>query len=196
MSRKPLLLTSLCCILLFTPRIALADVGLPMIFLVWPASWVLFVPVVLIEALVAHRMLALRAGRSLGLATLANAASTLVGVPLTWLILVVPEVLLDGGGKAHGVTTWSGKFVSAILQAAWLVPYEEDFYWMLPAACIALCIPFFFASVLIESLVGRLVVRGRASELRRWSWVANSLSYAAIEFGLVGWLVVSVLCHR
>lgn len=60
---------------------ALADVGLPMLVVAWPTAWILFVPVVLVEALVARKMLSLSARDALKLSLVANTWSTLSAFP-------------------------------------------------------------------------------------------------------------------
>ena len=44
-------------ILILLPTVAQADAGLPMLALLWPAFWVLFIPIVIIEAWVARRII-------------------------------------------------------------------------------------------------------------------------------------------
>ena len=41
------------------PATAQADAGLPMLVLLWPLSWIAFIPVVIIEAWIAKRILGL-----------------------------------------------------------------------------------------------------------------------------------------
>ena len=75
---------------------AAADVGMPMIVLVWPGAWVLFLPVVALQSVVAHRLLKLSAGRALRVSFVANLVSTLAGIPVTWLLLLMLQWLIIG----------------------------------------------------------------------------------------------------
>jgi hypothetical protein len=165
------------------PVNASADAGLPMIIIVWPASGVLFLPIVVIEALVARKLLGLTFRRSLGVSAVANAVSTVGGIPLTWALLVLPlfgvALLPDALG-----------FLALPFYVAWLPPVEAT--WLIPLAVGLFCVPCFFASVFIERWVARRLLRGHAApEVRRWSWVANLWSYGAIWLALLiamGWL--------
>ncbi|WP_437752328.1 hypothetical protein [Sorangium sp. So ce1389] len=78
--------------ILLWPKAALANAGIPMIFLVWPASWIVFVPVVLVEAAVARRVLCLPTRDAIKLSLAANAWPTLAGIPVTWALLTVIEM--------------------------------------------------------------------------------------------------------
>lgn len=168
-----------------------ADIGLPMLVVVWPVAWLAFVPVVLIETLVALKTLKLGLGRALAVTTAANAVSTLVGIPITWFVMLVIEGTLIGGGSLwHASDAPMEAVVAACRRAAWLGPYERD--WMVPLAAIILCVPFYFASVWIEYRVARAMVDDDRRQVRRFSWWANLWSYLAI---LVFWaccLYVSV----
>jgi len=183
-------------ILLMASTPAYADAGVPMLYLVWPASWILFVPIVLVEAAVARTLLRLATLRALLVSAVSNAASTLVGIPLTWLLLAVLEILATSGGRAYGLNTWPRKVLAFTVQAPWLIPYESDLDWLIPAAAIVLCVPFFFTSVGIEYLVARRLVRDvPTGTTSKWSWRANLLSYSLIVLGLVVVLVRAVLQH-
>jgi hypothetical protein len=164
-----------------------------MIVVVWPASIALLVPVILIEAAVAVRILKLGPWDSLKLSGAANAASTLLGVPLTWFLLALIEIGIFGGGwPPPGTPRWALRL--ATVGSPWLPPRDEFPAWMVPAAGAVLCIPFFVVSTVSEALVARQFVakseRGRAW---RWAWSANALSY-----GLIGlWLAYLVFdMHR
>lgn len=164
-----------------------------MLVVVWPASWVLLVPIILVEALVAVRIFRIGFGRCFKVSAVANLVSTLVGIPLTWALLVIFE-LCTGAGYARGLHTPLLRLAAVTMQAPWLIPYEESLQWMVPAAAAFLCIPFFFASVLAEYLVAR---RFFPAELRpkakHWAWMANLYSYGLI-FVLLA--VLAILAMR
>ena len=68
---------------------ARANAGFPMIIAIWPASWLLYCPVVLIEAVVARRSLSRGLVEGLGVSAAADLASTLIGIPVTWFLLAL-----------------------------------------------------------------------------------------------------------
>ena len=128
--------------------------GLPMIV---PAMYLMIlalVPVVLIEALSLRKTLKLPFRTSILYTTIANIVSTIVGIPVTWFLLVFFQ-LITGGGGAYGIDTFWKKVLAVTWQAAWLMPYESESNWMGYAAMLFLLIPFFFASWIIEHLVTR-----------------------------------------
>ena len=108
--------------------ITLANAGVPMLLVYAPVLAAAFVPIVVIESTLVTWLCDVRVGRAFWTVSVANLVSTVVGVPLTWLALVLIP-MLTGGGGAHGVgpqaVTW---------QAPWLIPYEEELHWMIPAA--------------------------------------------------------------
>ncbi len=166
-------------LLICVPSPAHADAGVPMLAVVWPASWILLFPVILLEAAVGRRVLRVSWKQALVVAAKANALSTLVGLPLTWLGLVILEMFVSG--RAFGLDIPGRRILAVTVQSPWLLPYEHDLYWMIPAAAAALCVPFFFMSVAVEYLVARYSV---PPEQRRavgaWAWLANLASYGLI----------------
>jgi hypothetical protein len=169
------------------PAPAMANVGLPMIFVVWPSAWLLFAPVCFVEALVAKRLLALPTAQCATLALRANAWSTLVGIPLTWLALLLIEIGVSFGlslGKIDPRLGWP--FVAPIY-APWLWPTDQN--WHVFAAAALLCIPFMFVSIRVERWSAeKQVPRDNA---RRWAQRANLVTYAPIILGLVAMTLVS-----
>jgi len=172
------------------PRVALANAGLPMLFIMWPAAWVSFVPVVLVEAWIARRVLETPWPRSLRVATLANAVSTIVGIPITWVMLTVAEfVTFDviGGRNVPGL-------MGTVLSAPWLGPSGFGEYWRVPLAAALLCVPFALASVAIEGVIaGWTLAELPRARVRRWAWVANAGTYGLLFVAALIWLVVSLV---
>jgi hypothetical protein len=116
----------------------------------------------------------------------ANLVTTLIGVPVTWLLMLFVQFLafvvgsgLDIGGR------WS--WIAAPFVVAWLPPGVERATWWIGMAGAGLSVPLFFVSVWIERRVGRRVLGEAAPEaIRRWSWWANGWSYAGLVLFWVG----------
>ena len=158
----------------------LADAGVPMIFLEFPAMLFALVPVIAVEILVARKVLKLAPRQSFKAIVTANLASTVLGFPLLWFLLVVIQ-MLSGGGSAYGLQSFWTRVYAVTVQAPWLIPYEQDMKWMIPAAAAYLLIPAFFASVFIERRICRGFWRDQEKDqVRRFSWVAHFASYAAL----------------
>ena len=164
-----------------------ADVGLPMIYLVWPASWVLLPVIIILEALVAKHMLHV-GWKSLKISAVANIVSTIVGIPITWFMLLVGEIVLMKL-PLQGVHLPSsvGGILTIVLISPWLIPDDQNMHWMVYAAAAAHCIPFFFMSVWCECKVACLLLKEQPRKvIKRWAWRANLWSYGLIILCLVG----------
>lgn len=161
----------------------LANVGVPMLYVYAPVLAVAFVPVVLVEsAWLTYRIERLRFRAAIGPVTAANLVSTVIGVPLTWCVLVLIQ-MSTGGGQAHGVGVYAVTW-----QAPWLIPYEEHLDWMIPSAGLVLTIPFCAVSVMVELFVLRRLLRlEQPRGLCLAVWTANLMTYGMIA-GV--WLVM------
>jgi hypothetical protein len=169
----------------------LADAGVPMLFLEFPAMLYALVPVIAVEILVARKLMRLEPRRSMKAIVIANLASTLLGFPLLWILLAGIE-FFSGGDSPLGLQSFWGRVYAVTVQAPWLIPYEEDLKWMIPVASAYLLIPAFFVSVFIERWICRMLWRDQEKdEIRRFSWMAHFASYAvliviaAIYYGII-----------
>jgi hypothetical protein len=174
---------------LLVPSVAYANMGLPMIAIMYPAMGILLVPVIVLEVLVLRRLLSTPVRRTWAMVTVSNLVSTGVGIPLTWVALVAIQFVTGGTG-------WSpvldvpilGTLLSVTWLAPWMMPSGADEHWMIPLASLALLVPFFFASWLIEYVVSLMFMRDmEAGLLKRAVFVANLVSYALlVSVALVG----------
>jgi hypothetical protein len=145
----------------------LADAGIPMIVLQLPAMIVLLVPVVLIESLVAYRHLRIGFTKTASGLLVANLASTAMGFPLAWLIMLAVEfasyLLLLGMAHIspaidrafiHGTVSPMVQLALSPVFAAWV---GGDTVWQVLIAATVLLIPTFYISVWIERRVCRRI---------------------------------------
>lgn len=180
-----------------------------MLFVTWPGMLLALVPVVAIEAWIAKPRLKLPVGRTLRYIAIANVVSTIVGIPITWLVLVGLELLSTRGGMGFGLYTPWRKVLAVTVQAPWLVPYESDLYWMVPAAALALLPAYFLASWGIEYAVVTWLLARSAPVIyelgssdtpprlvRRTVLLANAGSYAILTLATLVWLGVAVARGR
>ncbi len=180
---------------LFTglPALAYANIGLPMIFITLPWMVVSLIPVIAVEGHICSRRLDLTPGTAIKVTAGSNLASTFIGIPITWGILVALQ-MLTGGGSSHGIDTVLRKLLAVTWQAPWLIPYEKEFFWMVPSAGLILMVPYFFASWLVEYQVSRrLLPEKDRKDVKRSVLYANLASYALLELVIAGYLVYSVL---
>jgi hypothetical protein len=170
-----------------------ADAGVPLLFVTFPAMVLALIPVILVETVVVVRMLKLRAWPAAKPVAVANLASTFVGIPLTWLALVLLEIATTGGGRAYGLDTPRQKFLSVVWQAPWLIPYGTDLSWMIPTASLVLLVPFFFASYWVESwVVSAMLHKHSVGPVKPAVFRANLASYALLVAFNIVWLIWSV----
>jgi hypothetical protein len=148
-----------CLLLLLVPSTARANPVIPLIVVVWPAAWIVFVPVVLIEAAIAVHILQIKFRVGLRLSFWANLISTAVGVPTGTCLNPIP--LLLSKGENSGIAS--------------------DLLFPL-----ALLLPLYFLSVLAEAwTVRRLVEPSIRKSIWKWSLLANGVTYALILAGLL-----------
>ena len=166
-----------------------ADTGIPMLAVVWPFMWLAFLPVVVIESLVALKSLGLRFRRALMVTAAANTVSTLVGIPVAWLVLLGIEWMPYFVGIPDD-TRWQTA-IAVATQWAWISPFG-NLGITIPIAAVVLCVPFYFVSVWIEYLVVRRMVANDFSQVRRFCWWANLWSYMAIVLFWGGCILTSI----
>jgi hypothetical protein len=169
----------------------IANLGLPMIFIEVPYLALALVPVAYVESLVYRARLKVPALEAYRGAMTANLWSTLLGVPIAWLVLVVVQVSV-GGSRMWGLDTPLLRLAAVTVQAPWLIPYRDEQYWMVPAASLVLMVPFFFASGLAEwlALKGQWGKMGRG-RLIGSVWLANLLSYLLLAGFWATWLAIA-----
>ncbi len=130
----------------------LFNAGLPMIVPVMFFMAIGLIPIVLIEGALLAARLKVRFRDLIGSVVFGNIVSTIVGIPVTWFVLLMVQ-FVTGGASGYAVGGFWQKLVSFTLQAPWLLPSDES--WLFSAAALFLLIPFFFASWLIEYVMMR-----------------------------------------
>jgi hypothetical protein len=162
-----------------------------MIFLAMPALGLSIIPIIIIESIFLSKKLELPISGAFKTTIISNLVSTIVGIPLTWLLLVLIQVLAGGGG-AFGLDTTLGKVLSVTLQAAWLIPYESDLHWMIPVAGLILLFPFFFASWWSEYFVSKKMLKEHSAQRVKIAVLnANIITYALLAFWPIGFWVMN-----
>jgi hypothetical protein len=154
-----------------------ANAGLPMLAIMWPLLFLAFIPIVLIESYVLRRYLRRVEWReSLKVCTYSNLFSTLIGIPLTWAVLVVVEIFLMFLSDSVPLSDVP-LIVIFIVESPWLVPKVSD--WSIPLAGMLLLIPFYFASIWSEHLIVRRLMGQSHNdhELKKAVYAGNQASY-------------------
>jgi hypothetical protein len=163
---------------LLVPLPAHADLGIPVGAVFWPAAWVLFLPVVLVEAAVARFILKLPYSESFRLSLRANTWSTVAGVPLACLLMLVIGIFF--GPDLHRGTgvRWLGDLFFG--SAVWAEGVPD---WALYAGPALICLPCYLLSVRIEAWSAAKTVQYAAA--LRWARIANRITYGVLVAILV-----------
>jgi hypothetical protein len=188
-------------------QLLLADAGIPMIFLAFPAMIMLLIPIIVIEGFLCKKWLALTTWEALKSNAVSNLASTIVGVPLAWAIMLAVEFASMGLiERNHGIENWHSPLANVLfffLGSAWLGPPDRASIWIIPAACLILLVPFFFASYCVEYFVIKWMVGMPAggppnvaySRVRIAVRNANLITYGAMFLATTVWLLVELPRH-
>jgi hypothetical protein len=158
-----------------------------MLFLAWPAQWIAFLPVVLIETALVAAALRAPYSQQLWPVVKANLLSTLVGVPLAWLAMLALEAGV--AAFAFGLlpeSATNAPWVQVVLfplMSAWI---GGSNLWEFEVAFLVLAVPFCVVSVLVEHrFLRRLVPHSEVGTLRRALWRGNVLTYVLLCLGVV-----------
>jgi hypothetical protein len=96
-----------------------------------------------------------------------------------WAVLAIVEGVF--AGAAEGLDTTGQKIYAVTVQAPWLIPYEGELAWMIPAALIVLAIPAYWLSVFVEwPVVSRFVAPRERPKTFRVVAIANLASYLVL----------------
>jgi hypothetical protein len=122
---------------------------------VWPAAFILLVPVVIIEAAVAVHVVGIRFREGVWLSVWANILSTVVGVPIGTCGNPIPQMFVREAD--------TGNLASALLFFGTLL------------------LPLYFLSVMTEAWVARrLLDQTHRQKAWRSAWIATIATYPAI----------------
>lgn len=178
-------------ILALQPGTASADIGIPMIAPALPLMFVCLIPVILIEAIVLVRRLGVAFPLAFRSVSVANLVSMLVGVPLTWIFLVILAMGTGADGSPNlEVSIWLENLLSVTWSAPWLGGLGETQNWMIPVAMLVLLVPFFFASWLIEKTIIARMVDFDRRKVSRACLIGNAITYTLMAaFVIFLWLL-------
>ncbi|HXX14402.1 MAG TPA: hypothetical protein VEJ47_05815 [Candidatus Eremiobacteraceae bacterium] len=172
-----------------------------MIFLTLPLMLMLLVPVILVEGFLCKKWLGLSTWEAMKWNAVSNALSTVLGVPMVWLIMLGLE--LATSDVLYQTDTPLINVISLLLSAAWIGPPDEKTAWTVPFAILVLLVPFFLVSYGIEYLVLGLMVgmpEGGPPNLaydkvRLAVRNANLVTYGVMFLATSIWLVFSLPHH-
>jgi len=178
-------------VIIALPNIAFANAGIPLIAIFLPPMWLGLVLVIIIEAFINSRILSIPFRKTVLPTTVGNIVSTIAGIPILWVVLSSIEAVFFG--NAIGLRTASAKLYAVTIQSPWLIPYERDLWWMIPAALLVFSVPCFAISVLIEAPINRLGLPNlRPRAVWKATGVSNLASYIFLGFTAYGYGTLSL----
>lgn len=173
--------------LLMVPAIAHANMGVPMLALAWPAQWLALIPIVLVECEIVRRRLSLPFRRVLWPISKANLLSTLLGVPVAWLLMLLPLTITGLGLSLVPSDVTIPRLAQVLifpLTAAWIGGSSP---WEVYLAFVVLTVPFCLASIYIEArILRRCFPALDRSTVHAGCVVANIWSYVLLSILAVG----------
>jgi hypothetical protein len=147
----------------------LADAALPLMWFTFPAVVLMLIPTVLIEGFLLKYWLRVRAGRALMGSLLANAASTLAGVPIATLLSYLANLALSPlMRRMLQQEHWqspAGDVLMAIANSWYISAYVAEARWLLPVALLIILVPAFLISWGLEFWIVKLWFGRRAKDL-------------------------------
>lgn len=183
----------------------LADVGIPMMFIQWPLMIGALIPVIIVEALLIRRWVQLSYRDAFIGVTKANLFSTLVGLPLAFLVIFVLQmVVLISVASAAEQRHWNLDSLQAspfirIVEFTLGIAGRPDnaAYWQIPLAAALLLVPSFYVSVWVERFMCRRAwPNSDTAAVRRGVFLANLASYLVLFILACGWAAVEFYIHK
>ena len=172
------------------PGAAHANIGVPMIAVVMPAFAAALIPVILVEAYVFRRA-EFPWRWALTWNAIANCVTTLIGVPVTWFVLLGLNLVTVGSSCGESIKSTFDQILWTVIRSPWLCPMGGDPAWPVSLAFLVLLIPFFVMSWLIESMIIRIANRSLDKALiNRTCLRANITSYAGLTLYAVVILLI------
>ncbi len=165
---------------------------------------VLLIPVIVIEGLLCKKWLGLKTWQAIKTNAVSNLASTIIGIPVAWAVMVAIEFGTMGlVGESNALQNWHSPIANVIFflfSSAWLNPDLGEHAWVIPAATLILLIPFFFASYWIEYFVVRKMVGTPDGEPPNLAYTrvrtavrnANLITYGIMFLVISVWLALSL----
>jgi hypothetical protein len=165
-----------------------ANAGLPMLMLGLPALLLALVPIVYLEAIYYRRRLPVTWNQALNGSWKANVWSTLVGIPLTWLALVIIEfgTMYFFGNSFNSrspilAESYLASYLYFVITSPLLIPVRDGLDLVIAGASMVLLLPCYLVSYLGESRV----LQKKWPELdpkliRKHVWYAHLLTYGLL----------------
>jgi len=170
----------------------LLNAGVPMIVPSIIVMVIALVPIILLEALCYYLTLETTIWNSIKSSLIANIFSTFIGIPLTWMFLVLVKFLTDKG-EIYRLDSKPPllKFLILLWESPWIsIGKRNSLRWMIYASGLILIIPFFLASWVSEYwIISYFLADNSLTTINKAVRNANLFSYFLLAiYGL--WLLM------
>ena len=124
----------------------------------------------------------------------ANVVSTIIGVPVAWIVMLGIELLQDKLADRFPNLEHSpiSRASDVMFGSAWIGPPEGSHDWIVPVAAMMLLVPTFFASWYIEAFIVERMIEPEWPVVRNAMLKANLASYALLLVGGCAWLIYDI----
>ncbi len=173
----------------------LGNAGIPMLLLHIPMMAVLLIPVVAIEQWVVGRSVSLPGRTRWNGVIVCNLASTLLGWPIAWGLLLALQVVLEPSvDNVSWLHSPMREVMQTIVTPAWLAPPTGGRgLWIVPLATLVLLLPYFLISFWIERACLLWYWKSSDAALVEQACVhMNVVSYLDLFVGSIAWLLGSL----
>jgi len=173
------------------PPLLVANLGVPMLVLLWPAHVLAWLPFTVLQAELAHRELRLPRATALKISAVAKLVSAFIGVPLAWAGMLAVQFGVGAALSATGAAS-SGALAAATLplRLAWLPPTANA--WRVYLAFALLAVPCCLLALGTEFIIARRMLAScEPRALRGWIKRANLLSYLLLVLAAAVYPVVT-----
>ena len=104
----------------------LADAGVPLLFLTLPTMFLLLIPIIIVEGLLCKKWLGITTWESMKANAFSNLASTVVGIPVAWAIMLGVEFataeIVEWKFPNQNWNSPIARAVLFLLSSAWIGP--------------------------------------------------------------------------
>lgn len=186
--------TLLLVLILFIPLQAFADAGLPMLFVLAPPLGLMLLPVIVLESFILNQIVG-DFRKSLKISSVTNLVSSILGIPLTWMIILLFQMVTGIAELASTEHNLKGLLTTSLFQMAWLYPSDEPpnkfESWVIGFSSIFLILFFFLSSWGIEYFLGRKFLKNMdKATVKKQFFKANVLSYLVLTAVVLGTIYV------
>ena len=172
---------------LLVPVPLYANAGIPTIVVSYPLMLIALIPIIFIEALFFAAKMEVKFKSSLIALSVSNAVTTILGIPLNWLLLFLFELLVTGGSCGPGFDNPIYGIITVVVEAAWFCPWEHELFDLLaPLAFITNFVTAFFISVFVESKIHRKFYKDlEYKKIKTITRQANIISYGILSIVVI-----------